>query len=256
MRELLRIPALAAVAALVAGCTLIGGATPAPPDGSVLTPSGTPTVPAELDALRYTCGRFPFEAALISAPARNDEEAATPVAAALRAHLAIPGPDTDFLPDRGWTLVGADATGAEFVTLGGDLGMKSVSLESGPSGWRVSGWGDCKPRLLLPAGVGNAEWTWGGPGSPGPDTQGFEALLSEMSCAGGQSPLGRILGPDVIVTPDAVIVIFAVRRLGGAQTCQGIAPTRIAVDLGQPLGDRKLLDGGRLPYGDPLVPVR
>jgi hypothetical protein len=257
MRDLFRTVVFAAVATAVAACTIAGGGATGPPSASGSPPAANVSaVPGELDALRYSCGRFPFEAALITAPARTDEDAPAPFAAALRAHLAIPGPDTDFLPDHGWTLAGADAAGAEYVTLGGELGMKSVSVELGPAGWKVTGWGDCRPRLVLPPGVGDAEWTWGGPGAPGPDTRRFEALVSEMSCAGGQSPLGRILGPDVIATADSVIVIFAVRQLGGAQTCPGIAPTRVAVDLGQALGNRTLLDGGRLPYGDPMVPTR
>jgi hypothetical protein len=244
---------LAAVATAAGGCTFLGGGTP--PASSSPSDTGS-AAPATFDQLRYTCGRFPFAADLISAPARTDEQAASPIAAALRAHLAVPGPDTDFLPDHGWTLVGSDAAAAEYVTLGGDLGMKSVDLEFGPSGWKVTGWGDCRPQLQLPAGIGGAEWTWGGPGAPGPDTRQFEALVTETSCAGASSPLGRILGPDVIFTTDSVLVIFAVRQLGGVQTCPGNPSVRVLVDLGQALGDRKLLDAGRLPYGDPMVPAR
>ena len=67
----------------------------------------------------------------------TDEAAADPAAAALRQHLAKDGADIDVLPDRGWTLAGMDADGAEFVTVGGDLGMKLVALEPVMLG---SGW--------------------------------------------------------------------------------------------------------------------
>jgi hypothetical protein len=48
--------------------------------------------------------------------------------------------------------------------------------------------------------------------------------------------------------------MFAVRPLPGGQDCPSNPPTRVTIDLGQPLGDRTLLDGGRLPPGDPAQP--
>jgi hypothetical protein len=52
-----------------------------------------------------------------------------------------------------------------------------------------------------------------------------------------------------------VLVVFAVRPLPGLTfTCQGNPSTRVPVDLGEALGDRQLLDGGQLPFGDPLEP--
>jgi hypothetical protein len=105
---------------------------------------------------QYTCGRFPFGAEILGRRG-NDEAAANPAAAALRQHLAKGGPDIDFLPDRGWSLAGMDADGAEFVIDGGDLGMKVVSLHAAGLGpWIVTGWGDCQPQRVLPPGLGEA----------------------------------------------------------------------------------------------------
>lgn len=240
-----RILATIVVLASLAGC----GASP----GSAASPSATADSSVAEDDLRFSCGRFPFGAEIMTAPARHDEDALNPAADALRRHLALGGPDIDFLPDEGWTLAGMDAGLAEFVTVGGALGMKSVSVENKGGGWKVSGWGDCRPTIVLADGLGAAEWAWGGPGDPGPETRTFDALVTEMMCASGRSSEGRIVGPVIVPSAETVLVMFAVRSLGGG-TCPSNPSTRVTVDLGEPLGDRQLLDGGRLPFGDPTKP--
>jgi hypothetical protein len=204
---------------------------------------------------QYTCGRFPFGAEIL---ARSDagEAAADPAAAALRQHLAKDGPDIDFLPDRGWTLAGMDADGAEFVAVGGDLGMKVVALESNGAGkWLVTGWGDCQPQRVLPPGLGEASWTFDPTEPrPGADARTFTALVTERDCASGTPSEGRVVGPDILEVGNEVLVTFAVRPLGGeTQTCPGNPATRVVVNLDSPLGDRQLLDGGTLPPGDPTI---
>jgi hypothetical protein len=209
--------------------------------------------PADASALRYTCGKFPFGPDLL-ARVGQAELADNPAAAALRALLAQDGPDIDFLPDGGWILAGIDAASAEFVTVGGDLGMKSASVEAGVEGWRVTGWGDCQARRVLPAGLGDADWVLA-PNQPavGPETRTFDALVTERSCASGRSSEGRIAGPDIIEVDDLLLVTFAVRPLEGDQNCPSNPATRVTVDLGEPLGDRRLRDGGALPPRDPAV---
>ena len=185
----------------------------------------------------------------------QDQNADTPAAVALRAHLAHEGPDIDFLPDDGWTLAGLDADGAEFVTVGGESGMKVVTLESGPDAWRVTGWGDCQARRSLPDGLGDADWRLA-PDQPklGPGTMSFVALVTERACASGRSSEGRVVGPDVVVVDHDILVTFAVRPQGGEiQECPGNPSTRVVVDLGEPLGDRTLLDGATLPPRDPTT---
>lgn len=210
--------------------------------------------PVAATDLRYTCGAFAFGPDVL-VMAGQAELADNPVAAALRAHLTQRGPDIDFLPDHGWILAGMDASSAEFVTLGGDKGMKVVTLASGPAGWQVTGWGDCQARRVLPAGLGDADWVLV-PGQPpiGPDTRTFQADVTERACASGRSSEGRIAGPEILAIADQVLVTFAVRPFGGGvQTCPSNPPTRVTVDLGEPLGDRVLRDGGTLPPRDPTT---
>jgi hypothetical protein len=238
-----------AFAILVAACG-------ADPTSSASDPSAGGGAINALD-LQYTCGAFPFRPDVLAARPGTDEQANNPAAAALRAHLSSNGPDIDFLPDTGWHLTGMDAHVAEFVTVGGDFGMKSISLENNGGSWKVRGWGDCRPRLQLPQGLGPTEWAFDPEQpKPGPATQVFDALVTEMSCNSGKPADGRFVGPQLIKTAATILVIFAVRPnpLGGAHTCPSNPPTRIPVDLGEPLGVRKLLDGGQFPPDDPAKP--
>jgi hypothetical protein len=88
----------------------------------------------------------------------------------------------------------------------------------------------------------------------GPDTTSFTAWVTETGCASGQSSADRIVGPDIDVTPDTVVVTFRVLAPpGAAQECPGNPPTRVVVDFPEPLGDRTLLDGGREPPAEPPI---
>lgn len=246
-----RLLALASVVTLAVAVSACGEAVP--PSGGSSSPDVSAAI--EPNALRYTCGAFPFGPGLLTAGPGKDEQVNDPAAAALRTHLADVGSEIDFLPDTGWHRTGMDARVAEFATVGGDLGMKVVSLENGVNGWKVAGWGDCQPRLELPAGLGSAEWAFDpAQPKPGAATQVFDAMVLEMSCNSGQPADGRIVGPQIVKTADTVLVIFAVRPRPGAQSCPSNPSTRIRVDLGEHLGQRTLLDGGRLPPGDPTQP--
>ncbi len=246
-----------AVVVVVAAC-----GAPTPPSASPITtpPGGHPTEAVaspsiDPNALRYTCGAFPFAPDLLDAGPGSDELADTPIAAALRVHLAQPGPDFDFLPDAGWRLIGFDGAKAEFIAVRGDGNLAQVGVENNGGVWKVSGWGDCNPQIALAPGLGNAAWAFD-PDQPEPDatTQVFDALVTEMSCNSGKPADGRIVGPQIVKTAETVLVFFAVRPRPGAHDCPSNPATRVTVDLGEPLGNRVLLDGGRLPPGDPAIP--
>jgi hypothetical protein len=228
--------------------------------GDAATPSGPASpggsVPVELLNLRYTCGKFPFGVGLLTAGPGNAEQADHPAAASLRAHLAGAGPEIDSLPDAGWHLAGMDELGAEFLVVdGGGSEIEMVVLEHDPNRWVVTGWGQCQPRIVLAEGLNAAEWAFDpAQPEPGPATQAFDAMVTELACNSGQPAVGRVVGPEIVRTPDTILVMFAVRPRPGNQDCPSNPATRFKVDLGEPLGERRLLDGGRFPPGDPTVP--
>jgi hypothetical protein len=209
-------------------------------------PSAAPTIrPVDPATLRYECPGFPFSASLLD-ERRTDEQADTPIAAALRATLAMDGPDYDRLPDAGWTLVGSNDQEAEYVAWREDGDLMYAQLNN-DGGWRVTGWGPCHPRLVRDDGLVTARWGLAPGQDIGPDTMTFDAIVTERGCASGQPADERIVGPDVFVIEDDVVVVFAVRPLPGAQTCQPNPSTRVTMALPEPLGERHLVDGADLP---------
>ena len=93
-----------------------------------------------------------------------------------------------------------------------------------------------------------AVWVVDGDAAPSPASSSFTALVSRLRCSGGTT--GRILRPGVVVTHTEVIVRFTAEALGpGAFTCQGNDWVPYRVDIGQPIGNRTLVEGGCAPGG-------
>ena len=104
-----------------------------------------------------------------------------------------------------------------------------------------------------PAEVGPATWAFAPGQDIGPETSEFVAMVTEGACASGQSSEDRIAEQQLDLEPGRIVVTFRVRRLDGVQECPGNPPSAVQVDLGEPLGDRLLLDGGREPPAEPPV---
>lgn len=102
--------------------------------------------------------------------------------------------------------------------------------------------------------AGPAHWFLSPDAQIGPETTVFAALVMEVNCASGQSSQDRIVGPEISYAADRVVVTFAVRPLpGDAHDCQGNPATAVTVTLKEPLGDRRLVDGGADPAREPPV---
>jgi len=71
-------------------------------------------------------------------------------------------------------------------------------------------------RSATPIGDGGpATWTHDAAAEIGPDTTAFTAWVAETECASGQSNADRIIGQDVHVSSDSIVVTFRVRSLSG-----------------------------------------
>jgi hypothetical protein len=104
------------------------------------------------------------------------------------------------------------------------------------------------------ARVGPASW-WVDPTStPLATSTTIRGLVLEQACASGMSPEGRVEPAAIDLTDAAVTVTFEIRRLPGAQDCQGNAPFPVAIKLPERLGSRTLLDGGSTPPRDAVKP--
>jgi len=211
------------------------------------TPVGTPS-PTPL-GLAYTCGGPAFSPALLNEPELDLRS--IPAGVALADFIESGQAGETILPPDGFRLAGEDDSNAWFVApLPGDPPYADAHLEQDAGGWRVTGWGQCRPQIAL-QGAGAATWVLAPGQEVDRESTTFEAAVTERACSGGSSSEGRIREPVIIYEPDRVLVIFTVDPLpDGAYTCPGNPPTQVPVELSEPLGDRQLLDGGEFPWRD------
>jgi hypothetical protein len=98
-----------------------------------------------------------------------------------------------------------------------------------------------------------ATWEPANADSLGPATTEIDILVMERSCASGRPAAGRIAPPDIELRDDAVVVTIKVIPAPGIQDCPGNPPTPFTIKIGEPLGERVLLDGGTGPPTTPFM---
>ncbi len=231
-----------------------GFATAEPrPATAAPTPLVTP-LPIADPTVILTCSgpeRFPAAALAGIGLAEFESDAA---AAILTSVIAEDG-DPDMFPDHGWHRVATDPTGVVFVAMGpGDPAWVMVHAALGPDGWTVGGYGACQLQPALPQGVWPADF-WLDPDAPPPaaDATTLQGLIRERACASGERPVGRVRPPVVVFDDDSVVVIVTVSEKPGGADCPGNPSMPIVIELGQPLGDRSVLDGSVFPARDASV---
>lgn len=250
-----------AIVVFAAACAA-GTPTPSqkPSDGVAGTPSGPPSdtaprpvstsslvvlpSPPEVgEELPLSCGSpLTFNAAALLGPG-GAESADHPAAAALRDVVA-----DGSLPSRaGWRVVVLNATHALLLLPGlpaeGSAFWNAEFEKRGSWAYVRSGQCDVRPAFV---GVEPARWDLLSPEVLERDTRSFEVLVTELGCASGQSPEGRVVA--AVLYLEASITIFAATRpLAGAQTCDPGPPARIMVELAEPIGNRSLFDGSVIP---------
>ena len=101
------------------------------------------------------------------------------------------------------------------------------------------------PSAAVPADASPAVWHLDPDAPPlGPEATSFVAMVTERGCASGRDISGLVLPPVIEYANEAVTVSLYVEPLpAGAQDCQGNLPTRVTIELSEPLGDRQLVDG-------------
>ena len=115
--------------------------------------------------------------------------------------------------------------------------------------WQWQGGGGCPIRAVA-GGLRADKWELDPAAPPlGPDATEIPIWVWEGSCASGQTAEGRVREPVVDYTDEAVVVMIAVEPIGGA--CPSNPPTPFVLRLSEPLGNRRLLDGGSEPPAPP-----
>jgi hypothetical protein len=238
-------PALAAGVIVLAAAGTAFALSQAP--GGVASQSVRPSSSAsesESSDLAYTCGGPPFGMSVFDDP----EYALGTSQAGVALQEFIDSEKNRALPSTGWRLVTLGDDRASFVaTVEGTFA--SADLENVDGKWRVMGSGQCRPMLAL-RDTNPGEWRIAPDENLHAGTTRFIAEVVELSCTGGASSEGRVRSPVIVYAPEYIVIAFSVEPLAGAElgSCIANPPTRIQVELDEPLGERDLLDGGSLPW--------
>ena len=125
---------------------------------------------------------------------------------------------------------------------------RTISSEASSAAAPSDGAGTSSTPDGLSQSGDTAVWSIEGDDPPTPSTEAFTASVSRLGCSGGRS--GEVLPPDVSMKEDEIVVTFTVESLPeGAYTCQGNPSVPYLVDVGEPVGDRDLVDGACLSGG-------
>ena len=215
---------------------------PGDPLEVIVTPGPDGTIPS--DTVVSCTGGAEFTLAALDTAVSVAEYGDPQLIAELDAFLN--GPEGRYWPQNDWyvltedddhlTAISADGHGAAFMT-----------FEPTRVGWSwagASGYSRCRPRVVLPDGLGEVLWRLDPDFDP-PTTESTEihVLVTEQACVGGQAMGDRLLGPQVVETDSTVLLAFAAINLPGAQACPGNPSTPVMVTLPSPLGDRHIRDG-------------
>jgi hypothetical protein len=212
--------------------------------------------PADDGIARYACGRSPaFTPDVLTRPLGVEQRTSDPAVEALVAFLRHPvGIDTAAPMSLRELVRTADAALYGTAPIPGvpDDAFSYVELHRDGRRWAYVSSGACRPDRVRP-GLEIAEWQPVDPSALGPKTVALDVRVTPRFCSSGRATPGdEILSPEIVVEQTQIIVTwFAHRWVTGAQTCPGSEPTAKRLVLPEPLGDRRLVDGRRLPF----VPV-
>jgi hypothetical protein len=227
------------------------------PSASSAPASAVPPASAGADGPHYFCDEeVQFSPALFERPATAEREP-DPAAARLRQAIAQGEFGSEGFPPSGYWLVNRTASRADYIAraVGGGAPFAYVAFEFVDGAWTMSGVGPCSPTLVLD-GLSLATWTFDpAMPRPGPDASRLGVLVTERSCASGKPMLGRLQPPSIDYAVDAITIVFFARPLRGDQDCPGNPSTRVTVELREPIGDRRVLDGAFFPPADPSAPA-
>ncbi len=151
-----------------------------------------------------------------------------------------------YWPQEGWQLLHLTETEAIVVArdVEGD-GLAFMSLELDGVTWRWAGaqsGGPCPLQVRLPEELGVVTWRLDPAGGPLlPEATSIDVLATERECAGGREMGDRLVGPEVLMTEDEVLIGFGAEPIYGE--CPGNPEQPVSVELPEPLGDRVVRDG-------------
>ena len=114
-------------------------------------------------------------------------------------------------------------------------------MEKGDKGWEWAGGGDCRLQAVAGPGLEPAEWWL--PKAPDPDDTVLKAEAMQIACASGAKRKPEEFAAEVTENEEEIQVAMFVEPLeGNAFECPGNPSTPVTIELGEPVGDRRIVD--------------
>jgi|GEM_PF-2478804 len=198
---------------------------------------------------RVVCGGLPFDPVAAFSSPTGVEGGSKPSEKALRRFLAS-GP-LNWAHRNNWRLLVENRRIAEFA-VGGVAGeMETMSFRRAEGRWKFSTYSsDCDPASIRRE-ITAITWTL----DPDhrqltPTTRKIQVNLGPGPCSSGRSQNERLQKPEFREQGGALLMSLWLRPLPpGGYTCQGLIEPPVEITLPEPLGNRRLLDGGTYPPG-------
>ena len=127
------------------------------------------------------------------------------------------------------------------------VSMTLIPDSQRPGDWRWRSLGTCQLALVLQPDRSRADLFLAPASHESRADRVIHLMIRETACASGASPTTRVLPPILRIDAASVTVLIAISKLPGEQDCQGINSVPYDLILPEPLGDRALVDGGRVP---------
>lgn len=159
----------------------------------------------------------------------------------------LSGEEGAFWPQENW-LVLKEAPDEVLLVARAAEGLAFMNVMHTNGEWTWSGassGGPCPLYFQVPEGLNPVDWRMDPAApAPGPGSTEIDVLITERPCVSGQEIGDRLLGPEIVMTEDAVRIAFAAEPPpGDAFDCQGNPETPYRVVLPAPLGDRGIVEG-------------
>lgn len=144
----------------------------------------------------------------------------------------------------GWEWVVIERDDQRMVLLGeGPNGYADVTIERDGESWKAAGWGGCHFMTSTTlTGFEIATWVTDRDLAPDPQSSTLDVLVMERACANGEPPIGREIRPVVLSSEDTIEIVVLIEEVKGGANCPGNPWYATTVDIGEPIGDRTLVD--------------
>jgi hypothetical protein len=205
-----------ASASAIASATADPSASATPSATTPPSASASPSVGASLGASASApaspdpYGDVLFECFGITFPSENLlDEVDSPAAPSAGEFIRWLGEDADpLVPRDGWRLLAAGGHGDLYgvrVPERAEAGAFVVTIRNRNGAWAAEDSGACTPRVRLDETLGPATWVLGDNEQARIDARSreFDALVTEVACASGQSSEDRLSEPRVVIADDA-----------------------------------------------------